>query len=96
MEYRIMDRPAFEMFGVAGQINGWEDPFEAVPAFNRKCDEDGSVDEMNALLGRFHDTYLHAALYDFTEEGFQYMICYYLPEGMAIPEKFKKLSTLGS
>lgn len=91
MEYRIMDRPAFEMFGVAGQINGWEDPFEAVPAFNRKCDEDGSVDEMNALLGRFHDTYLHAALYDFTEEGFQYMICYYLPEGMAIPEKFKKL-----
>ncbi len=92
MEYRIMDRPAFEMFGVAGQINGWEDPFEAVPAFNRKCDEDGSVDEMNALLGRFHDTYLHAALYDFTEEGFQYMICYYLPEGMAIPEKFKKLS----
>lgn len=97
MEYRIMDRPAFEMFGVVGQINGWEDPFEAVPAFNRKCDEDGSVDEMNALLGRFHDTFLHAAylrpaVYDFAKEGFRYMICYYLPKGLEIPEKFERLS----
>ena len=92
MKYCIVDRPAFEMFGVVETISSQLDAFEAVPAFCRQCDNDGSVDEMNALLGRFHDAYLHAALYDFTEEGFQYMICYYLPEGMEISEKFKKLS----
>lgn len=92
MKYCVTKRPAFEMFGVAGQIGMRENAFEAVPAFCRRCDEDGSVDEMNALLGRFHDTYLHAALYDFTDEGFQYMICYYLPEGIVLPPRFTRLS----
>ena len=51
------------------------------------------MDEMNALLGRFHDSYLHAALYDFTDEGFQYMICYYLPKDFPLPPQFTTLCT---
>ncbi len=92
MKYCVTERPAFEMFGVAGLIDLRENAFEAVPAFCRRCDEDGSVDEMNALLGRFHDSYLHAALYDFTDEGFQYMICYYLPKDFPLPPQFTTLS----
>lgn len=92
MKYCIVERPGFELFGIAGKISASENAFTAVPAFCRQCDEDGSVDEMNALLGRFDDTCLHAALFDFSDEGFQYMICYYLPRGLALPSKFKKLT----
>ncbi|MGN7413011.1 hypothetical protein [Paenibacillus sp. SAF-068] len=59
-----------------------------------KCDDDGSVDHMNDLLGRFGDTMLHAALYDHTKESFKYMICYHAPKGLEIPEKFTKLAVL--
>lgn len=92
LQYTIMERPAFTLFGIAGKIGTDKSPFISVPEFCRKCDEDGSVDEMNELLGRFHDTYLHAALYDFGDEGFQYMIAYFLPQGMEIPSKFQKLA----
>lgn len=93
MNYRIEERKAFEMFGVYGVINrGMEQAFSDVPTFRLKCDEDGSVDQMNELLGRFHDTLLHAALYDHTETTMKYMICYNLPKGLELPEKFTKLS----
>lgn len=92
MNYRIEERPAFEMFGVVGEISAEHNAFVAVPEFRQKCDDDGSVDEMNALLGRFHDTWLHAALYDFTDAGFKYMICYFLPKKLELPKKFTKLN----
>lgn len=93
MKYRIEEREAFEMFGVFGEINrGMEKAFKEVPAFRLKCDEDGSVDQMNELLGRFHDTLLHAALYDHTETTMKYMICYNLPKGLELPKRFAKLS----
>ena len=56
------------------------------------CDEDGSVDLMNELLGRFHDTLLHAALYDHTETTMKYMICYNMPKDFDVPKRFTKLS----
>ena len=93
MKYRIEQREAFEMFGLFGEINrGMEKAFKEVPAFRLKCDEDGSVDQMNELLGRFHDTLLHAALYDHTEATMKYMICYNLPKNLELPERFTKLS----
>ncbi len=92
MNYRIEERKEFEMFGVYGIIsNDMEQAFTNVPAFCRKCDEDGTVDKMNALLGRFPDSYLHAALYDHTDEGFCYMICYYAPPALPIPPGFTRL-----
>ncbi|WP_091018993.1 AraC family transcriptional regulator [Paenibacillus amylolyticus] len=93
MNYRIEQRDSFEMFGVYGIINAdQKTAFAEVPQFRIKCDEDGSVDHMNDLLGRFGDTMLHAALYDHTKESFKYMICYNVPKGLEIPERFTKLA----
>lgn len=93
MNYRIEQRGSFEMFGVYGFINAdQKTAFSEVPQFRIKCDDDGSVDLMNDLLGRFGDTMLHAALYDHTKESFKYMVCYHLPKGLEIPERFRKLS----
>ncbi|MFF2885987.1 effector binding domain-containing protein [Paenibacillus sp. NPDC057967] len=93
MNYRIEQRGSFEMFGVYGIINAdQKTAFSEVPEFRIKCDDDGSVDLMNDLLGRFGDTMLHAALYDHTKESFKYMVCYHLPKGLEIPERFTKLS----
>lgn len=93
MNYRIEQRGPFEMFGVYGLVHSnRQTAFAEVPEFRKKCDDDGSVDLMNELLGRFGDTLLHAALYDDNGESFKYMICYHLPKGLEIPEKFTKLS----
>lgn len=93
MNYRIEQRDSFEMFGVYGIINAdQKTAFSEVPLFRIKCDDDGSVDMMNDLLGRFGDTMLHAALYDHTKESFKYMICYHVPKGLEIPERFTKLA----
>ncbi|MDT9717709.1 AraC family transcriptional regulator [Paenibacillus sp. ClWae2A] len=93
MNYRIEQRDSFEMFGVYGIINAdQKTAFSEVPQFRIKCDDDGSVDIMNDLLGRFGDTMLHAALYDHTKESFKYLICYHLPKGLEIPERFTKLA----
>jgi len=93
MNYRIEQRGSFEMFGVYGLINrDTKTAFSEVPQFRKQCDNDGSVERMNELLGRFGDTLLHAALYDHSEESFKYLICYNLPKGLEIPERFTKLS----
>ncbi|WP_405172886.1 AraC family transcriptional regulator [Paenibacillus sp. FSL H8-0280] len=93
MNYRIEQRDSFEMFGVYGIINAdQKTAFSEVPQFRIKCDDDGSVDHMNDLLGRFDDTMLHAALYDHTKESFKYLICYHVPKGLEIPERFTKLA----
>lgn len=93
MNYRIEQRGPFEMFGVYAEVRGeLEAAFEDVPRFRKQWDEDGSVDEINGLLGRFGNSLLHAALFDHTGETFKYMVCCHLPKGLDIPEKFTKLS----
>lgn len=80
------------MFGVYGQVSqDMQTAFTEVPQFRKQCDEDGSVTLMNELLGRFGNTVLHAALYDHTGESFKYMVCYHLPKGLEIPERFTRL-----
>lgn len=94
MDYRIERKEAFEMFGVVGIIssNNQESAFSEVPKYRIQCDENGSVDRMNDMLGRSHDAMLHAALFDHTEDSFKYMICYYVKNNMVIPKGFEKLS----
>lgn len=97
MNYRIEKREAFEMFGVYGEISTQQEKaFVEVPQFCQKCDDDHTVDEMNELLGRFHDNHLHSALYDFTEDTFKYMICYFLPKGIKLPDRYTMLSVPAS
>ena len=90
MTCRIETKSSFEMFGVYGVIRQ-EKAYEDVPLFCKKCDDNGSVNEMNHLLGVAPDTMLHAALYDHTAETFKYMICQYVPNGLEIPEQYTKL-----
>lgn len=93
MNYRIEQRGPFEMFGVYGLVHSDRKiAFSEVPQFRKKCDDDGSVQLMNELLGRFNDSVLHAALYDHTGESFKYMICYHAPQQLEIPERFTRLS----
>jgi AraC family transcriptional regulator len=93
MNYRIEQRGPFEMFGVCGMVRqNLHEAFEDVSRFRRQCDEDGSVDEINGLLGRFGNSLLHATLFDFTGETFKYMVCCHLPPGLDIPKRFTKLS----
>lgn len=93
MKYRIEQREAFEVFGLFTEISTDSDEaFKQVPAFCKKCDEDGTVDEMNELLGRLDDNYTISALYDYSDTTFKYMICNYLPKGLSLPKKFSTLS----
>ncbi len=92
MNYRIVDREAFKVFGVYAEISTQQEKaFEQVPQFFRKCDDDKVPDEINALLGRFHDNHTISALYDFGESTFKYMLCQYLPKGLKVPDKFTVL-----
>lgn len=93
MNYRIEQKESFEVFGVYGLISrGMEEAFGEVPKFRKKCDDDGTVDKMNELLGRNHDENLHAALYDYTDTSFKYLICYNIPDGIEVPEHYTRLS----
>ncbi len=97
MKYRIEQREAFEVFGICSEIStDREEAFEQVPQFFKQCDEDGTTNELNELLGRFHDCYTISALYDYKETSFKYMLCNYLPKGLAIPPKFQTLTVPAS
>lgn len=93
MNYRVEQREEFTVFGVSAQIStDSARAFVQVPEFFRKCDNDGTTDEINAILGRFHDNYTISALYNHTETEFTYMLCQYLPRGLTLPEKFSTLT----
>ncbi|WP_099205185.1 AraC family transcriptional regulator [Scatolibacter rhodanostii] len=94
MQYRIETKEAFNLFGVIGNIqsDSMEGAFVEVPKFCVKCDEDGTVTKMNEILLRSPNSMLHAALYDHTDTGFKYMICYPIPCEVPIPKEFDTLS----
>lgn len=93
MNYRIEQREGFEMFGAFAEVSAdQQQAFIDVPQFRRQCDDDGTVSEMNSLLGRFGDTMLHAAIFDHTPETMKYMICYNKPKGITLPSKFTTLA----
>lgn len=92
MKCRIIERPAFKVFGVAATISrDRETAFLQVPEFFKRCDEEGVPDEINGVFGRFHDNHTISALYGHTETEFTYMICQFLPKGLKLPEKFNVL-----
>lgn len=92
MKYRIAKREAFRVFGIHTRIStDQETAFEQVPQFFRKCDKDLVPDEINALLGRFHDNCTISAVYDHTDATCKYMLCQFLPPALSVPEKFTVL-----
>ena len=86
MKYRMTHREGFRVFGVWAEVSSdMQAAFQQVPAFCRRCDKDGTVDKLNHLLGRFSDNYTLSALYGHTEDSFRYMLCNFLPQGLALP-----------
>ncbi len=94
MEYRIESKEAFKLFGVIGDIQAesMEGAFTEVPKFCIQCDNDGTVTKMNSLLSRSPNSMLHAALFDHSDTGFKYMICYPVQPALSIPAEFNQLS----
>ncbi|MVP00711.1 AraC family transcriptional regulator [Paenibacillus lutrae] len=94
MNYRIEEKQAFEMFGVATVINDAGDPFEQpfveIPAFWTKCVADGTVDRIRAAAGLGENGQLHSVLYNNHGGKFSYMIGYFLPQS-GLPGEFEKL-----
>lgn len=97
MNYRIEQRDAFDVFGVYTEVSvNQETAFDQVPLFFKRCDDDGTTDTINNLLGRFDDNFTISALYDYSETSFKYMLCNFLPKGLSIPPRFTKLSVPAS
>lgn len=97
MNYRITQREAFRVFGIYTEVStDSKIAFEQVPKFFMKCDEDLVPNEINELLGRFHDNHTISALYDYTDETFKYMICQFLPKGLILPDKYTVLDVPAS
>lgn len=93
MKYRMVQRDAFEVFGACAEIStDQEEAFAQVPQFFRQCDEDGTTDAINDLLGRFHDNHTISALYGFGPDSFTYMLGNYLPKGLVVAPRFDVLA----
>lgn len=94
MNYSIVEKQAFEMFGVSTIINDAGDPFEQpfveVPAFWTKCVSDGTVDRIRAAAGLGENGQIHSVLYNHQGEQFSYMIGYFLPQS-SLPGGFERL-----
>lgn len=97
MKYRIMQREAFRVFGVYTDVStDQETASQQIPQFFKKCDENLVPDEINAILGRFHDNHTLSALYDYSETTFKYMLCQFLPKGLSVPDQFTVLDVPGA
>ncbi len=74
MNYRIEKRPAFEVFGIYTELSSdMEQAFADVPDFITQRVKDGTWDKFNDLLGKPHDSWFPAALFDHTETSFKYL-----------------------
>ena len=89
---RVVQREDFAVFGVYTRVStNMEKAFEQVPRFFKKCDEDLVPDEINALLGQFHDNHTISAIFGHTDSSYKYMLCNFLPPGLVVPDKFTVL-----
>lgn len=89
MDYRIEQKEAFEVFGVAAEINLNDGKsFIEVPEFWDKCIEDGSMRKINEISGS--EGTLCAALFNYHESVCTYMLCRHVPEG-GIPDEYTRL-----
>ncbi len=92
IQYRIEQKEAFEVFGFYTEVSiNMEQAFIDASEFLRKSSEDGTLESFNRLLGRPRDPCYHAALFDHTETSFKYMLCYYVSQGLEIPETYTRL-----
>jgi len=85
MDYRIEQKEAFEMLGISKEISAVDNgQYKEIPVFWQKCIEDGKIDTMHKDFNLPDDECVHAALYNFREGVFSYMIGHYAPENTSL------------
>ncbi|MCR8659787.1 AraC family transcriptional regulator [Paenibacillus endoradicis] len=91
MNYKIVDKQSFEMFGVSNLIKAdGENPYIEIPKLWEKCIADGTVNRIRAAAGLGEDGEIHSVLYNNNGEELSYMIGYFLPQS-GLPQGFEKL-----
>lgn len=91
MNYRIEEKEAFNMYGISTEVNASEGKqYVEIPKFWQEKINDGTIIRMHKDFKIEDKTCLHAALYNFREGVFSYMICYHEPK-WKLPEDYIKL-----
>lgn len=85
MNYRIEQKEAFEMLGISTEISAIDNrQYTEIPEFWRKCISEGKIDSMHKDFNLPAEECVHAALYNFQEGVFSYMICYHVPQNISL------------
>ena len=92
MNYRIEKKDAFKVCGMSTEISVVDGQnYILIPKFWDENAENGAIDKFHEAIGLDKDVCLHAALYNFREGVFSYMICYNTPQSGA-PTGYSELS----
>lgn len=91
MNYWIVEKKAYAVFGKSITIGLDENPYEVIPKFWTDFQEDGTYQRICRTAGfePYSGKLLSAAVYDFTNDGTyknRYIIHTQLPSGVEVPE----------
>ncbi|MEQ6390007.1 effector binding domain-containing protein [Bacillaceae bacterium S4-13-58] len=97
MDYRIVDREEFKVFGKSITIGLEDNPFEVIPKFWEDFQEDGTYQYICRTAGfePYSGISLHAAAYDFVNNGTykqKYMIFANQQSGIVVPNDLDTLT----
>lgn len=91
MNYRIEKKEAFKMLGISTEISAVDNRyFSEVPKFWENCIKEGKIGRMHKDFQLPENECVHAALYNFREGEFSYMICYNAEKNVS-PAGYTKL-----
>lgn len=96
MNYRIVEKEAYTVFGKSITIGIDQDPYKIIPKFWVDFQEDGTYERICRTAGfePYSGISLNAALYDFVNDGSyrnKYIIHTVLPEEVKIPDELESL-----
>lgn len=92
LDYRIIQKPAHEVCGIAVEVPRRHRETNAViTRFWQDNIDSGAIGKFHRDIGLPYDIPLNAALYDYRQNSFSYMICYEPPSGRS-PAGYSELS----
>ena len=92
MNYRIEKKEKFSVFGITTEIcSVYEQPFIEIPAFWRKCDDDGTIERIEKAAGLKSAERCFGAFFNGRLSMLSYMLCYYAPQS-GVPDGFEYIS----
>lgn len=97
MNYRIVEKEAYTVFGKSIIIGNHENAYEIVPKFWMDFQEDGTYRKICKIAGvePYNETLLSGAAYDYINDGSyrnKYMICAEIPRSTVVPKEFDILT----